>query len=187
MKRRRWAALAVYVCVLAGMWGYSGYYAAHPPRLSSMSEARCMEILEAYGVEIPEIPGDIVGTVQMVEFNPNCYRSMTYANAPELLEQVSSAVCEYYGWVLPPDKTPLYNLSEAECIRILTEYGVDIPEDNPFDIQEAVRTAEEDPFCYHAVSSIVAVKFCRQMSRAVSRYYGWFWDYDDGMGWVDEV
>ena len=187
MKKRRWAALATCVCLLAGVWGFSGSYAAHPPRLSSMPEARCMGILEAYGVEMPEVPGDIVGTVRMVEFNPNCYKSMTYANAPKLLEQLSSAVCEYYGWVLPPDKTPLYSLSEEECIRILTEYGVEIPEDNPFDILEAVRTAEENPFSYYAVSSIVAVKFGQQMSRAVSRYYGWFWEYDDGMGWVDEV
>ena len=187
MKRRRWAALAVFVCVLAGMWGDSGHYAAHPPRLSSMSEARCMEILEAYGVNLPDNCQGMTDLVKRVEFNPYYYLGSTVGEAPNLLKECSDAVCAYYGWTLPPEKPRFSSLSEEECIKILTEYGVELPTDREIDIQGAVELAETRPFCYHAVSYDVAAIFAKQMSRAVSRYYGWFWDYDDGMGWVDEV
>ena len=187
MKKRRWAALAACVCLLAGVWGFSGSYAAHPLRLSSMPEARCMEILEAYGVNLPDNCQGMTDLVKRVEFNPYYYLGSVVGEAPDLLKECSDAVCAYYGWTLPPEKPRFSSLSEEECIKILTEYGVEFPTDREVDIQEAVELAETHPFSYLAVSHDVAAIFSKQISRAVSRYYGWFWDYDDGMGWVDEV
>ena len=115
MKRRRWAALAVFVCVLAGMWGYSGHYAAHPPRLSSMSEARCMEILEAYGVNLPDNCQGMTDLVKRVEFNPYYYLGSTVGEAPNLLKECSDAVCAYTAGRFRR-KSPVFPLSARKNV-----------------------------------------------------------------------
>ena len=57
------------------------------------------------------------------------YLGSTVGEAPNLLKECSDAVCAYYGWTLPPEKPRFSSRSEEECIKILTEYGVELPTD----------------------------------------------------------
>ena len=179
MKRRRWAALAVFVCVLAGMWGYSGNRAAQILPLSMMSEAECAswlserEIALPDGLERADIQGILADTERMTRFNPYFFREIEDPAAADFLEEVSFAVCRYYNWAVMRGYRVLPWSEDQETFAAwLSDNGITVPEVlEGTDLRQTAAAVEACPDLYQTAGDPAAVDFLKALRQAISKFH----------------